>query len=276
MKALLSSNRYRYLRSRFFLTAVFSSVAAAFFSLLILDMVAEVAVLLPSETLALLHTGGHYNFGVLTVSDISDLTNLSLEQLMSSAFLGGYLTMILAIIIPIFICGSFKGGFIQNAFVRGHNRVSIVVSYIISSIEMLLILFVLYIVTLLISVSLFMGTTIDTAIIPGLLLMFARQLIAHIAFLTVCISTSFFLRKSSVCIVTLLFCIIMLPAVLTTADIILGFDSVLSSLWIVNIIGSWSVIPSPNLLFSGFVAVLTIIIAGGMALAFFKYSDVIS
>jgi hypothetical protein len=274
MKALLNSNRYRYLRGKQFFPAIITAVVTAFSSLAITNLITRFAMALPPESFNALYSNGFYNFGVLRVENIEDLANLTVEQLMSAAFIGGFLALILAVFIPMFICGSFKGGFVQNAYIRGNSKISILISYVISSLEIFFAVFVAYIISLIIFSSIMMGTIISGGALANLLTMFVRQLFAHFIFLSVCISSAFMLNKTSACIVSLLFSVIAFPGLLTTADLILQLDFSLSSLWIVNIIGLWSVTPPINFVFSFVVALITLFIAVGTALIMFVFSDI--
>ena len=274
MKTLLGSNRYRYMRGKQFFPAIISAIVTAFSSLTITNLITRFALSLPADSFDPLYSNGYYNFGVLKVKEIQDLANLTVEQLMSSAFLGGFLATILAIFIPMFICGSFKGGFIQNAYVRGNSKIKILLSYVISSLEIFFAVFVTYIVSLLIFSSVMNGTTIGGAELLSCLAMFARELFAHFVFLAVCISAAFMVNKTSACIISLLFSVIAFPGLLTTADLILQSNFKLSSLWIVNIIGLWSTTPPTSVVASTIVALITLFISAGTALIMFVYSDI--
>jgi len=274
MKALLNSNRYRYLRGKQFFPAVITAVVTAFASLAIVNLITRFATAMPPESFNAIYSSGFYNFGVLRVENIEDLANLSAGQLMSSAFAGGFLALILAIFIPMFICGSFKGGFVQNAFVRGNSKFSILASYVISSLEIFFAVYATYIISLLFFSSIMMGTVVSGVALANLIAMFARQLFAHFVFLTVCISSAFMLNKTSACIVSLLFSVVAFPGLLTTADLIVQRESSLSSLWIINIIGLWSVSPPINFMFSFAVAMITLFIAVGTAFVMFVFSDI--
>jgi len=243
-------------------------------SLVITYFISRAALALPPESFSVLYSGGFYNFVVLRVERIEYLANLSIEQLMSSAFIGGFLAMLLAIFIPMFICGSFRSGFIQNAYIRGNSKFSIMLSYVISSVEIFFVIFVVYIASLTIFSSIIMGTAISGEAILNLLPVFALQFFAHFVFLTVCISSAFMINKTPTCIVSLLFSVIMLPGLITTIDVILQRGFSLSSLWIVNIIGLWSDVPPINFMFSFVVALITLFIAVGTALIMFVFSDI--
>ncbi|MDR0883216.1 MAG: hypothetical protein LBN05_01185 [Oscillospiraceae bacterium] len=274
MKELLNSNRYRYLHGKQFFPAVISAVVTAFASLTITKLITKYALMLPTDSFEPLYSNGYYNFGVLKVQHVQDLANLSVEQLMSSAFIGGFLAMILAIFIPMFICGSFKGGYIQNAYVRGNSKLKILLSYVVSSLEIFFTVYVAYIVSLLLFSSVMNGTTIGGTELLNCLAVFGRELFAHFVFLAVCIAASFMVNKTSACVISLIFSVIAFPGLLTTADLIFQSDFKLSSLWIVNIIGLWSVTPLTNFATSFIVALITLFISIGTALIMFVYSDI--
>jgi hypothetical protein len=182
--------------------------------------------------------------------------------------------MILAIFIPMFICGSFRDGFIQSAYVRGNSKPAILISYVISSLEIFIAVFVVYIISLLLFSSVVLDVEINANSLLGLLPVFALQLFAHIVFLTVCISSAFMINRTATCIVALLFGVVMFPGILTTFDVILQSDFSLSSLWIVSIIGLWSASPPINFAFSFIVSWITAFIAVGTTLLLFVFSDI--
>lgn len=274
MRAMLNSNRYRYLRGKLFFPALAMAVLTAFSSLAITNLISRVALSLPPENFEILYSGGFYNFVVLRVERLEYLANLTIEQLMSSAFIGGFLAMILAIFIPMFICGSFRDGFIQSAYVRGNSKTSILTSYVLSSLEIFIAVFVVYILSLLLFSSVVLDVEINANAMLGLLPVFALQLFAHIVFLTVCISSAFMINKTATCIVALLFGVVIFPGLLTTFDVVLQSNFSLSSLWIVSIIGLWSAAPPINFVFSFIVAWVTIFIAIGTTLLLFIFSDI--
>lgn len=274
MNALLNSNRYRYLRGKQFFPALISAVVTAFSSLAITNLITRFALTLPPDSFNALYSNGYYNFGVLKVENIRDLADLSVEQLISSAFIGGFLALILAIFIPMFICGSFKGGFIQNAYIRGNSKTSILASYIISSLEIFFAVFVTYIISLLLFSSIMMGMVVSGEALLNCLAIFARELFAHFVFLSVCIAAAFMLKKTSMCVILLLFSVMFFPGLFATADLILQSDFKLSSLWIVNIIGQWSITPPTTFTFSFIVALVTLFTSVGTALIIFVYNDI--
>jgi hypothetical protein len=118
------------------------------------------------------------------------------------------------------------------------------------------------------------GTTISGTELLNCLAVFGRELFAHFVFLAVCIAASFMVNKTSACVISLIFSVIAFPGLLTTADLILQSDFKLASLWIVNIIGLWSVTSLTNFAFSFIVALITLFISIGTALIVFVYSDI--
>jgi len=274
MQGLLKSNRYRYLRGKQFFPAVASAVFTAFASLILTRLIAKYAMQLPAESFSALYSNGYYNFLVLKVQNLQDLAHLSAEQVISSAFLGGFLAMILAVFIPMFICSSFKSGCIQSAYVRGNSKIKILLSYLISSLEIFAAVYVSFIVSLLVFSNILMGTAITSASLVNILAMFARELFAHFVFLTVCMATAFMVNKSSSCIIMLLFGVIGFPNLLTIIDLILKRGVKLSSLWIVNIIELWTSTPPEKFGFGLVVSLCTLLISVGMSLIIFVYSDI--
>ena len=273
MSGILKSNRYRYLRGGVFPSVILTSMFSAFMSLIAVKLIAKYALELPSESFSVLYSNGYYNFGVLKVENVQDLANLSIEQVVSSAFAGGFLALVLAIFIPMFICGSFKGGFIQNAFVRGNSKGSILGAYVISSLEVFAALFIAYILSLLISSSLVMGVSVSGDSLFRCMGVFVREILAHFVFLCVCIAISFIVNKTSSCIVALIFSVIAFPGLFNTMDLILQKDLKLSYLWIVNIIGTWSVPDPANFALGLGAAALTLVLSTGTALILFVFSD---
>jgi hypothetical protein len=256
-------------------------------SLVVIKAIMRFAIELPAESFDILYANGYYNFGILRVENLSDLSDMTMNEVLSAAFIGGFLPLLLAIFIPMFICGSHKSGFIRYGYVSGlmsasdnvsiyHKKIKsqIFLSYTMAICEFFFIAFCTYIVSLLLFSYIILGLRVDMTSLWFVATLVARQLFAHFVFITICISSSFIYKKTSITILSLIFSLIAFPSFLWTLDLILGIPFKFASLWIVNIIEFWSYPVVENMLYNAVVATLTLVLSIVLGWVIFLYQEV--
>lgn len=275
MIPLIKSGLYRMRHTQSFWVCVCSACGTGFLNVVILVAIQQFLPLFPAEILDNFYSGGYYNFGLVSIQSLDDLSNIGLSVVFMSSFRSSFLFVLIAFFSTFYLCGGFRNGYIPGGIVHRFDARSIWSSLLVNvGLAAILFELVFTVAVVIGSVAYWGVQIIDFSGFSSMFLLLGRQGLLLLSFTSVCVMICSAIRHSGRCLMVLLAVVLFLPATLKLVDLLFNTGRLFSNLWLVNISNQWAVLHQVPGLLSGFIVSLaTLLLAGFFGVISIKKID---
>jgi hypothetical protein len=205
MKNLLRAEFYKLRISRYFWWLAIGTLFSAIFSVMFINALEPLVVSAPEELIERMLINGVYNFGFIQVDSISDLTNMSSDFVIASAF-KNYSPLILAVVfISMYLKSelepdSNKGnGGTRNFLLKGFDRNQVFLSkYIVIMLALAFMLCLHFLGYCIMSNFVFKVASLSAFSILDFVAFFITEIFLIISFGSICFATVIFFPHGAV------------------------------------------------------------------------------